>query len=151
MFLDPAPIYDLARRAMPSMAAIRLPTPEPDAPRSDADRGHPADPLNRSGVSCGYNSQWTAKASDPARNLIIGYADGLPARGRRDRRQTGRRRRDRRTQGALGRARVDGPRLVDVTDVPEDQVRVGDPVELFGRSIDLDDFALAAARSATTC
>ena len=31
--------------------------------------------------------------------------------------------------------------IVDVTDLPEDRVRVGDPVELFGGSIDLDDFA----------
>jgi hypothetical protein len=31
--------------------------------------------------------------------------------------------------------------IVDVTDLPEDAVQVGDPVELFGTSIDLDDFA----------
>jgi alanine racemase len=31
--------------------------------------------------------------------------------------------------------------IVDVTDLPEDAVRAGDPVELFGGSVDLDDFA----------
>ena len=31
--------------------------------------------------------------------------------------------------------------IVDVTDLPEDAVRVGDPVEFFGRANDLDDFA----------
>ena len=36
--------------------------------------------------------------------------------------------------------------IVDVTDLPEDAGRPGDPVEFFGRTIDLDDFA---ARSGT--
>ena len=31
--------------------------------------------------------------------------------------------------------------IVDVTDLPEDAVRPGDPVEFFGGAIDLDDFA----------
>ena len=31
--------------------------------------------------------------------------------------------------------------IVDITDLPEGAVRVGDPVEFFGPAIDLDDFA----------
>jgi alanine racemase len=31
--------------------------------------------------------------------------------------------------------------IVDVTDLPEDAIKAGDPVEFFGPTIDLDDFA----------
>ena len=51
-----------------------------------------------------------------------------------------------RSRSPAGAARSSGAcrwtlTIVDVTDLPEDAVRPGDPVEFFGPTIDLDDFA----------
>lgn len=87
----------------------------------------------------GYGA--TYLASPPARLAVvgIGYADGYPRR-----------------LGNGGVAAIDGRRVpvvgrvsmdlicVDVTALPRDSVRVGDPVELIGRTVGLDEVATAA-------
>ncbi len=93
------------------------------------------------GASCGYNAQWTAKRPTRLATLLIGYADGLPrGAGATDARPGAEVAIAGRRAPLVGRVSMDLA-IVDVTDLPEDCVRVGDPVELFGPTIDLDDFA----------
>ena len=93
------------------------------------------------GMSCGYNAQWTAKRPTRLATLLIGYADGLPrGAGATDAKPGAEVAVAGRRCALVGRVSMDLA-IVDVTDLPEDGVRVGDPVELFGGSIDLDDFA----------
>jgi alanine racemase len=87
----------------------------------------------------GYGA--TYLASPPARLAVvgIGYADGYP-----------------RSLGNSGVAAVAGRRVpvvgrvsmdlicIDVTALPRDSVRVGDAVELIGRTVGLDEVAIAA-------
>jgi alanine racemase len=147
MFLDPSPIYDLARPGY----ALYGGNPTPAGPN----RMRPVVTLTaaiqqtrriEAGMTCGYNAQWTAKRRTRLATLLIGYADGLPrGAGATDS-----------TPGAevavagrrcplVGRVSMDLA-IVDVTDLPEDAVRAGDRAEFFGASIDLDEFA---ARSGT--
>ena len=93
------------------------------------------------GMTCGYNAQWTARRPTRLATLLIGYADGLPrGAGATDSRPDA----EVAVAGSrcplVGRVSMDLA-IVDITDLPEDAVRVGEPVELFGGSIDLDDFA----------
>jgi alanine racemase len=142
MFLDPAPIYDLARPGY----ALYGGNPRPGAP-------NPMRPVVtltaaiqqirsiEAGMSCGYNAQWTAKRPTRLATLLIGYADGLPrGAGATDAKPGAEVAVAGRHCALVGRVSMDLA-IVDVTDQPEDGVRVGDPVELFGGSIDLDDFA----------
>ena len=93
------------------------------------------------GMTCGYNAQWTAKRPTRLATLLIGYADGLPrGAGATDAKPGAEVAVAGRRAPLVGRVSMDLA-IVDVTDLPEDAVRAGDPVELFGRSIDLDDFA----------
>jgi alanine racemase len=142
MFLNPAPIYDLGR---PGYALYGgNPTPGASNPMRPVVTLTAAIQQLRSietGVSCGYNAQWTARRPTRLATLIVGYADGLPrgagatdAKPGADVAIAGRR------APLVGRVSMDLA-IVDVTDLPEDSVRLGDPVELFGGSIDLDDFA----------
>ena len=87
------------------------------------------------------------QAPDPARDPAHRLRRRPAARRRRDRCEAGRRGRGRRAplRRWSGGCRWTST-IVDVTDLPEDAVRPGDPVEFFGPTIDLDDFA---ARSGT--
>jgi alanine racemase len=142
MFLNPAPIYDLGR---PGYALYGgNPTPGASNPMRPVVTLTAAIQQLRSietGMSCGYNAQWTARRPTRLATLIVGYADGLPrgagaidAKPGADVAIAGRR------APLVGRVSMDLA-IVDVTDLPEDSVRLGDPVELFGGLIDLDDFA----------
>ena len=87
----------------------------------------------------GYGA--TYAASPPARiaTVGIGYADGYP-----------------RNLGNAGTAAVDGTRVpvvgrvsmdlitIDTADLPADRVRIGDPVELIGPTVGVDEVAAAA-------
>jgi alanine racemase len=142
MFLDPPPIYDLARPGYALYGGNPTPgAPNPMRPVVTLTAAIQQIRSIEAGMTCGYNAQWTAKRPTRLATLIIGYADGLPrgagatdARPGADVAIAGRR------APMVGRVSMDLA-IVDVTDLPEDHVRVGDPVELFGGSIDLDDFA----------
>ena len=98
------------------------------------------------GATCGYNAQWTARRPTRLATLLIGYADGLPrGAGATDAKPGAEVAVAGRRCALVGRVSMDLT-IVDVTDLPEDAVRPGDPVEFFGPTIDLDDFA---ARSGT--
>jgi alanine racemase len=147
MFLEPAPIYDLGR---PGYALYGgNPTPGRPNPMRPVVTLTVAIQQIRSiepGMSCGYNAQWTARRPTRLATLLIGYADGLPrSAGATDATPGAEVAVAGRRASLVGRVSMDLT-IVDVTDLPEDAVRVGDPVEFFGRAIDLDDFA---ARSGT--
>jgi alanine racemase len=147
MFLNPSPIYDLAR---PGYALYGgNPTPGVPNPMRPVVTLTAAIQLTRwiePGMTCGYNAQWTAKRRTKLATLLMGYADGLPrGAGATDARPGA----EVAVAGCrcrlVGRISMDLA-IVDVTDLPEDAVRPGDRVEFFGPTIDLDDFA---ARSGT--
>jgi alanine racemase len=142
MFLEPAPIYDLAR---PGYALYGgNPTPGRPNPMRPVVTLTVAIQQIRSiepGVSCGYNAQWTAKRPTKLTTVLIGYADGLPrGAGATDAKPGAEVAVAGRRCPLVGRVSMDLT-IVDVTDLPEDAVRPGDPVEFFGGAIDLDDFA----------
>ncbi len=147
MFLDPGPIYDLARPGY----ALYGGNPTPDRP-------NPMRPVVtltaaiqqirwiEADMTCGYNAQWTAKRPTRLATLLIGYADGLPrGAGATDSKPGAEVAVAGRRCPLVGRVSMDLA-IVDVTDLPEDAVRTGGRVEFFGPTIDLDDFA---ARSGT--
>jgi alanine racemase len=142
MFLEPSPIYDLARPGY----ALYGGNPTPDAP-------NPMRPVVtltaaiqqirsiEAGMACGYNSQWTARRPTRLATLLIGYADGLPrGAGATDGKPGAEVAVAGRRAPLVGRVSMDLA-IVDVTDVPKDAVKPGDPVEFFGQTIALDDFA----------
>jgi alanine racemase len=147
MFLEPSPIYDLAR---PGYAIFGgNPTPGRPNPMRAVITLTVAIQQIRSieaGATCGYNAQWTARRPTRLATVLVGYADGLPrGAGATDG-----------TSGAevavagrrcplVGRVSMDLA-VIDITDLPEYTLRPGDPVEFFGPTIDLDAFA---ARSGT--
>ena len=142
MFLDPAPIYDLARPGYALYGGNPTPgAPNPMRPVVTLTAAIQQIRSIEAGMSCGYNAQWTAKRPTRLATLLIGYADGLPrGAGATDANQGAQVAVAGRRCALVGRVSMDLA-IVDVTDLPEDRVRVGDPVELFGGSIDLDDFA----------
>jgi alanine racemase len=142
MFLDPSPIYDLAR---PGYALYGgNPTPgRPNPMRSVVTLTAAIQQIRsiEAGMSCGYNAQWTARRPTRLATMLIGYADGLPrGAGATDAKPGAEVAVAGRRAPLVGRVSMDLT-IVDVTDLPEDAVRPGDPVEFFGRAIDLDDFA----------
>jgi alanine racemase len=142
MFLDPSRVYDLAR---PGYALYGgNPTPGRPNPMRPVVTLTAAIQQLRSigtGMSCGYNAQWTARRPTRLATLIIGYADGLPrGAGATDAKPGAEVAVAGRRAPLVGRVSMDLA-IVDVTDLPENAVKPGDPVELFGGSIDLDDFA----------
>jgi alanine racemase len=142
MFLNPAPIYDLARPGYALYGGNPTPgRPNPMRPVVTLTAAIQQIRSIETGMSCGYNAQWTAKRPTRLATLIIGYADGLPrGAGATDARPGAEVAIAGRKAPLVGRVSMDLA-IVDITDLPEDAVRVGDPVELFGGSIDLDDFA----------
>ena len=92
-------------------------------------------------MTCGYNAQWTAKRRTRLATLSRRLRGRPAARRGRDGFEGRRRSGGRRSPCPLvGRVSMDLS-IVDVTDLPEDAVRAGDPVEFFGSIVDLDDFA----------
>jgi alanine racemase len=147
LFLPERPIYDLAR---PGYALYGgNPTPgRPNPMRPVVRLAVAIQQIRRigAGETAGYNAQWTAKRPSRLATLLVGYADGLPiGAGATDGRPGAEVAVAGRRCPLAGRVSMDLS-IVDVTDLPEDAVRVGDRVELFGGMIELDDFA---ARSGT--
>ncbi len=142
MFLDPSPIYDLGRPGYALYGGNPTPgRPNPMRPVVTLTVAIQQIRSIEAGATCGYNAQWTATRPTRLATLLIGYADGLPrGAGATDARPgaevmvAGSRR------PLVGRVSMDLT-VVDVTDLSEDAVRPGDPVEFFGRAIDIDDFA----------
>ncbi len=142
MFLPARPIYDLARPGY----ALYGGTPTPGGPNPM----RPAVSLSiaiqqtrwvESGMTCGYNAQWTAKRRTRLATLLAGYADGLPrGAGATDLRPGAEVAIAGRRCPLVGRISMDLS-IADVTDLPEDAVRAGARAEFFGSSVDLDDFA----------
>ena len=142
MFLNPAPIYDLGRPGYALYGGNPTPgAPNPMRPVVTLTAAIQQIRSIETGMTCGYNAQWTARRPTRLATLIIGYADGLPrGGGATDAKPGAEVAVAGRRAPLVGRVSMDLA-IVDVTDLPEDSVRVGDPVELFGGSIDLDDFA----------
>jgi alanine racemase len=142
MFLPARPIYDLAR---PGYALYGgNPTPSSQNPMRPVVSLAIAIQQTRwveSGMTCGYNAQWTAKRRTRLATLLAGYADGLPrGSGATDSRPGAEVAIAGRRCPLVGRVSMDLS-IVDVTDLPEDAVRAGHRAEFFGSSMDLDDFA----------
>src|SRR3984957_3679573 len=143
MFLNPAPIYDLGR---PGYALYGgNPTPGASNPMRPVVTLTVAIQQIRwieAGATCGYNAQWTARRPTRLATLLIGYADGLPrGAGATDARPGAEVAVAGRKAPLVGRVSMDLT-IVDITDLPQDRVRLGDPVEFFGPAIDIDDFAI---------
>ena len=147
MFLDPAPIYDLGRPGYALYGGNPTPgRPNPMRPVVTLTVAIQQIRSIEAGATCGYNAQWTARRPTRLATLLIGYADGLPrGAGATDAKPGAEVAVAGRRSALVGRVSMDLT-IVDVTDLPEDAVRPGDPVEFFGPTIDLDDFA---ARSGT--
>jgi alanine racemase len=147
MFLDPAPIYELARPGYALYGGNPTPgRPNPMRPVVTLTAAIQQIRSIEAGMSCGYNAQWTAKRPTRLATLLIGYADGLPrGAGATDAKTGAEVAIAGRRCALVGRVSMDLT-IVDITALPEGAVRLGDPVEFFGPSIDLDDFA---ARSGT--
>ena len=142
MFLDPAPIYDLGRPGYALYGGNPTPgRPNPMRPVVTLTAAIQQIRWIETGMSCGYNAQWTARRPTRLATLLIGYADGLPrGAGATDAKPGAEVAVAGRTLRLVGRVSMDLT-IVDITDLPEDAVRPGDPVEFFGGAIDLDDFA----------
>jgi alanine racemase len=142
MFLDPSPIYDLGRPGYALYGGNPMPgRPNPMRPVVTLTAAIQQIRSIEAGMSCGYNAQWTARRPTRLATLLIGYADGLPrGAGATDARPGAEVAVAGRRAPLVGRVSMDLT-IVDVTDLPEDAVRVGDPVEFFGPSVDLDEFA----------
>ncbi len=142
MFLDPSPIYDLGRPGYALYGGNPTPgRPNPMRPVVTLTAAIQQIRSIEAGMSCGYNAQWTARRPTRLATLLIGYADGLPrGAGATDARPGAEVAVAGRRAPLVGRVSMDLT-IVDVTDLPEDAVRVGDPVEFFGPSVDLDEFA----------
>jgi alanine racemase len=142
MFLDPSPIYDLGRPGYAIYGGNPTPgRPNPMRPVVTLTAAIQQIRSIEAGMSCGYNAQWTAKRPTRLATLLIGYADGLPrGAGATDAKPGAEVAVAGRRAPLVGRVSMDLT-IVDVTDLPEDAVRVGDPVEFFGPSVDLDEFA----------
>ena len=142
MFLDPSPIYDLGRPGYALYGGNPTPgRPNPMRPVVTLTAAIQQIRSIEAGMSCGYNAQWTAKRPTRLATLLIGYADGLPrGAGATDTKPGAEVAVAGRRAPLVGRVSMDLT-IVDITDLPEGAVRLGNPVEFFGPAIDLDDFA----------
>jgi alanine racemase len=147
VFLPSRPIYDLARPGYALYGGNPTPgRPNPMCPVVTLTTAIQQTRSIETGMTCGYNGQWTAKRPSRLATLLIGYADGLPrGAGATDTRPGAEVAIAGRRCALVGRVSMDLT-IVDITDLPESAVRPSDPVEFFGPTIDLDDFA---ARSGT--
>ena len=142
IFLPSRPIYDLARPGY----ALYGGNPTPGAPnpmRAVVTLTAAIQQVRwiEAGQTCGYNAQWTARRPTRLATLLIGYADGLPrGAGATDARPGAEVAVAGRRAPLVGRVSMDLT-IADITDLPEGAVRAGDRVEVFGPTIDLDDFA----------
>ena len=142
MFLNPAPIYDLARPGYaPYGGNPTLGGPNPMRAVVTLIVAIQQIRSIEPGASCGYNAQWTAKRPTRLATLLIGYADGLPrGAGATDAKPGA-------EVAVAGRrcrwsdaCRWTSPSSTSPT-CPRTRSGPGDPVEFFGPTIDLDDFA----------
>ncbi len=147
IFLPSRPIYDLARPGYALYGGNPTPgQPNPMRPVVILTVAIQQTRWIEAGMTCGYNAQWTARRRTRLATLLVGYADGLPrGAGATDARPGAEVAVAGRRAPLVGRVSMDLT-IVDVTDLPEDAVRAGDPVEVFGPTIGLDEFA---ARSGT--
>jgi len=147
IFLPSRPVYDLARPGYALYGGNPTPSlPNPMRPVVTLTVAIQQTRWVEAGATCSYNAQWTAKRRTRLATLLVGYADGLPrGAGATDSRPGTEVAVGGRRCPLVGRVSMDLT-MVDVTDLPEDAVRVGDQVEFFGPTIPLDDFA---ARSGT--
>ena len=142
MFLPARPIYDLARPGYALYGGNPTPGgPNPMRPVVALSIAIQQTRWIESGMTCGYNAQWTAKRRTRLATLLAGYADGLPrGAGATDLRPGAEVAIARRRCPLVGRISMDLS-IADVTGLPEDAGRAGDRAEFFGSSVDLDDFA----------
>ena len=143
VFLPSRPVYDLARPGYALYGGNPTPgRPNPMRPVVTLTVAIQQTRWIDAGMTCGYNAQWTARRPTRLATLIVGYADGLPrdagatdAKAGAEVAVAGRR------CPLVGRVSMDLA-IADVTDLPEHAARAGDRAELFGPTIDLDDFAV---------
>ncbi len=147
LFLPTRPAYDLARPGYALYGGNPTPgRPNPMRPIVTLTVAIQQTRWIEAGATCGYNAQWTAKRPTRLATLPVGYADGLPrGAGATDGKAGAEVAIAGRRCPLVGRVSMDLA-VADVTDASEEAVRPGDRAELFGRTIDLDDFA---ARSGT--
>ncbi len=145
LFLSGKPVHDLTRPGYAMFGG----NPTPDAPNPMRPVVHLSARILRlreiaTGETAGYNAQWTAKRPTRLGVIGVGYADGLPRNAMATDAHSG------------GEAIVAGVRcpfagrvsmdltIIDITDVPLVDVRVGMPVELLGSTISVDDLGQRA-------
>ena len=128
MFLDPAPIYDLGRPGYALYGGNPTPgRPNPMRPVVTLTAAIQQIRWIETGMTCGYNAQWTARRPTRLATLLIGYADGLPrGAGATDAKPGAEVAVAGRRCALVGRVSMDLT-IVDVTDLPEDAVRAGRP------------------------
>ena len=147
LFLPARPVYDLARPGYALYGGNPTPgSPNPMRPVVKLTVAIQQIRRIEAGETAGYNGQWTAKRPTRLATLLAGYADGLPVgAGATDGKPGAEVAIAGRRAPLVGRVSMDLS-IVDLTDLPEDAARPGDRAELFGDTIELDDFA---ARSGT--
>ena len=145
IFLAQKPFHDLVRpgyalyggnptpgRANPMRPVVRLVAPILQL--RDIDTGETA----------GYGARWTAKRPSRLATIGVGYADGLPRNAMGTDTKPG-------AEAVVagvrcpfaGRVSMDLS-ILDVTDVPENQIAPGTPVELLGDTIGVDELGTKA-------
>ncbi len=92
------------------------------------------------GATAGYNARWTAARPSRLATLALGYADGLPIGASGLERDGAPVFIGGRPCPILGRISMDLT-IVDVSDVPEDEVRSGMVAEILGEFSGIDDLA----------
>ena len=151
MFLDSGPIYDLARPGYALYGGNPTPgRPNPMRPVVTLTARIQQMRSIETGMTCGYNAQWSAKRPTRLATLIVGYADGLPrGAGATDSRPGAEVSVAGRRAPLVGRVSMDLA-IVDVTDLPEDLSAWATRSSCSADRSTSTTSPLAAARSATT-
>ncbi len=136
--------------ATPFMAAILPGRPNPMRPVATLSVAVQQTRWIEAGETCGYNAQWTARRRTRLATLARVTLTACRAGRARTTNVPGRRSPSR---AALppGRPDLDGPRLADVTELPEESFKAGDPAEFFGARSTSTILRSEAARSAISC